>query len=55
MTIFDVDIGAPSGGSADMDRNRGQVVQVVNVARFGPRTEPQDGEIVAAVEKPQPR
>jgi glutathione peroxidase len=32
MTIFDVDIDALSGGSADMDRYRGQVVLVVNVA-----------------------
>ncbi|MEU4216349.1 glutathione peroxidase [Actinoplanes sp. NPDC026623] len=32
MTIFDVDISALSGGSADMDRYRGQVVLVVNVA-----------------------
>jgi glutathione peroxidase len=32
MTIFDVDIDALSGGSAEMDRYRGQVVLVVNVA-----------------------
>ena len=32
MTIFDVDIDALSGGSADMDRYRGRVVLVVNVA-----------------------
>ena len=32
MTIFAVDINSLSGGPADMDRLRGQVVLVVNVA-----------------------
>jgi glutathione peroxidase len=32
MTIFDVDIDALAGGSAELDRYRGQVVLVVNVA-----------------------
>ena len=32
MTIFDVDIDALAGGSAELDRHRGQVVLVVNVA-----------------------
>jgi glutathione peroxidase len=32
MTIFDVDIDAITGGSAELDRYRGQVVLVVNVA-----------------------
>ena len=32
MTIFDVDIDGLNGGSADMDRYRGNVVLVVNVA-----------------------
>jgi glutathione peroxidase len=32
MTIFDVDIDSLAGGSAEMDRFRGQVVLVVNVA-----------------------
>src|ERR1051325_6618393 len=32
MTIFTVDIAALSGGPADMDRYRGNVVLVVNVA-----------------------
>jgi glutathione peroxidase len=32
MTIFDVEIDALSGGSAEMDHYRGQVVLVVNVA-----------------------
>jgi glutathione peroxidase len=32
MTIFDVDIDALRGGSTDMERYRGQVVLVVNVA-----------------------
>jgi glutathione peroxidase len=32
MTIFDVDIDALAGGPAEMDRFRGQVVLVVNVA-----------------------
>ena len=32
MTIFDVDIDALAGGSARLDRFRGQVVLVVNVA-----------------------
>jgi glutathione peroxidase len=32
MTIFDVDIDALAGGSAELDRYRGQAVLVVNVA-----------------------
>jgi glutathione peroxidase len=32
MTIFDVDIDGLAGGSAELDRYRGQVVLVVNVA-----------------------
>jgi len=32
MTIFDVDSDALPGGSADMDRHRGQVVLVVTMA-----------------------
>src|SRR3954470_7999363 len=32
MSIFDVEIGALSGGSADLDRLRGRCVLVVNVA-----------------------
>jgi glutathione peroxidase len=32
MTIFDVDIAALAGGSAELDRYRGQAVLVVNVA-----------------------
>jgi glutathione peroxidase len=32
MTIFDVDIDALAGGSAELDRYRGRVVLVVNVA-----------------------
>lgn len=32
MTIFDVDIDALRGGSPDMERYRGQVVPVVNLA-----------------------
>jgi glutathione peroxidase len=32
MTIFDVDIDAIAGGSADLDRYRGSAVLVVNVA-----------------------
>jgi glutathione peroxidase len=32
MTIFDVSIGALTGGATELDRYRGQVVLVVNVA-----------------------
>jgi glutathione peroxidase len=32
MTMFDVDIAALTGGSAELDRYRGQAVLVVNVA-----------------------
>ena len=32
MTIYDVDIDALAGGSAELDRYRGQAVLVVNVA-----------------------
>jgi glutathione peroxidase len=101
MTIYDVDIDALPGGSAELDRYRGRAVLVVNVAsrcgqtpqyaglqepgsgedipqfcsaaygvtfpltekahvgelaaRFGPKTQPQDGELVAVLEKQLPR
>ncbi|GAA2667303.1 hypothetical protein [Actinoplanes palleronii] len=32
MTIFDVSIDAPTGGVTDLDRHRGPVPPVVNVA-----------------------
>jgi glutathione peroxidase-family protein len=68
MTIFDVSIGALTGGATELDRYRGRVAPVVNEAsrcgltpqyaklqsRFGPGTAPDDGEIVATIEKPLP-
>ena len=70
MTIFDVEIGALQGGSAQLDRLSGHSVLVVNVAsrcgltpevadgvvlgRFEPQTDPQDPELVRMVEKSLP-
>jgi glutathione peroxidase len=47
MTIYDVDIDALAGGSAELDRYRGRAVLVVNVASRCGRT-PQYAGLQAA-------
>ena len=61
MTIFDVDIGALKGGSAQLDRPRGHSVLVANVAprcgstpQFAGLQSLQDPDLIAMAEKSLP-